>query len=410
MTYPSTLNDCSTGDLAAPGSKIQSSTAGVSTERDALRLDNNQFLADIEHALRIDICTEPAALDREPQALCEAFNKLGAEHMARSDRPTLLGLKAPMEWGGASMSSETFYQFQEMVARYSGALAFLQTQHQSAVAKLSNSDNQDLKTCYLAAAIQGQVGLGVGFSQLRRSGPPLVQATPTEGGYHITGNVPWITGYGCFQFFILGATLPDQSALFGLVPLATTTQSAGGTLTVNPPMALAAMMSTNTVTARLQQWFMPTSAILDVKPADWMQRSDRRNILNHSFFALGCARAGLDVVATATTRPQASPFIHSTWDTLDAELNQCRDQIYQAQQRVADAGGDVQIDHRLHLRAQSIDLAVRCAHAAVVVSRGAANSLDHPAQRIYREALAFSIFGQTTAIMDATLTRLSQRS
>jgi hypothetical protein len=61
---------------------------------------------------------------------------------------------------------------------------------------------------------------------------------------------------------------------------------------------------------------------------------------------------------------------------------------------------------RLQLRARSIDLANRCARAAVVASSGGANSLEHPAQRVYREALMFSVFGQTTAVMEATLNQL----
>ena len=102
----------------------------------------------------------------------------------------------------------------------------------------------------------------------------------------------------------------------------------------------------------------------------------------------------------------------------DHRLNHCRQQIYHAQVRAEVlnreglAGKDIDQDvqHFLQLRAQAIDLAVRCAHAAVIVSRGAANGLDHPAQRIYRESLAFSVFGQTTPVMEASLAQLIQPS
>lgn len=39
---------------------------------------------------------------------------------------------------------------------------------------------------------------------------------------------------------------------------------------------------------------------------------------------------------------------------------------------------------------------------AVVV----ANYAHHPAQRVYREALAFTVTGQNTVVMEATLARL----
>ena len=64
---------------------------------------------------------------------------------------------------------------------------------------------------------------------------------------------------------------------------------------------------------------------------------------------------------------------------------------------------------RLDLRVRMIDLMVRCAHAAVVSSSGAANSVDHPAQRIFREAMVFSVSAQTGPIMEATLERIAGR-
>ena len=40
----------------------------------------------------------------------------------------------------------------------------------------------------------------------------------------------------------------------------------------------------------------------------------------------------------------------------------------------------------------------RAAHAAVVAAAGAGNLLSHPAQRVYREALAFSVLGTLAPI------------
>jgi hypothetical protein len=64
----------------------------------------------------------------------------------------------------------------------------------------------------------------------------------------------------------------------------------------------------------------------------------------------------------------------------------------------------------VQLRAWAIDLAARIAHAAVTVSSGAANYSHHDAQRVYREALVFTVTGQTRAVMEATLERLTRPS
>jgi len=74
------------------------------------------------------------------------------------------------------------------------------------------------------------------------------------------------------------------------------------------------------------------------------------------------------------------------------------------------AGPQDSFGDRLQLRAWAIDLAVRCAHAAVTVSSGAANYSDHPAQRVYREAMVYTVFGQTTPVMEATLARLISKN
>ncbi|NEQ53167.1 MAG: hypothetical protein F6K11_24020, partial [Leptolyngbya sp. SIO3F4] len=124
------------------------------------------------------IAPQAAQLDKEPKALHKAFQQLGNHH--------LLGLKASTEWGGQAWASQAIYEYTEQLARYSGALVFLQSQHQRCVQELSNSDNQELKEKYLKDAISGRIGLGVGFSHLRRAQQP-VMAEETTGGYVFNG-------------------------------------------------------------------------------------------------------------------------------------------------------------------------------------------------------------------------------
>lgn len=184
---------------------------------------------------------------------------------------------------------------------------------------------------------------------------------------------------------------------FGVVPFEETDQDELGTITFSQPMALAAMTSTNTVTATLTSWFLPQKRVVSVKPGGWIQENDKKNLLNPTSLALGCAAAGLDILQAAQfTKPLS--FIAQAFKTLDRELVDCRAAIRHAQQD--------DMHRRLQLRAWTIDLAVRCAHAAVTVSSGAANYKHHAAQRVYREALVFTVSGQTTALMEATLARL----
>ncbi len=330
-------------------------------------------------------------IDFSPKLLHQALEGLG--------QLGLLALRVSQQWGGIGMTSETFAQFQELVARYSGALAFLQTQHQSAAAMLMQSSNTQLQEIYLPKMSDGQIKIGVGFSQLRRTGNPTITATLVEGGYDLNGEVPWVTGWQIFDHFIVAAPLPDGKAVFGLVSF----QHHEG-MTFSQPMSLCAMTSTNTVTATLNHWFLPVENVISIQPAGWIHTTDKKNALRASFFALGCAQAGLDILETAFEQKKFI-FIQDTIELLSQELNQCRATLQEAQQN-----SNLDVEQKYQLRAWAIDLAVRCAHAAVTVSSGAANLSHHHAQRVYREALVFTVSGQTKDLMAATLNRLCRQS
>lgn len=360
-----------------------------------------QFLSDRVRPVAQEIDQDPEVLRTALMGLCER---------------NFMAMKRPAEFGGPEMSEESFRVFQEEVARVSGSLAFLQTQHQSAVSMISKSDNSELKHRYLPAMANGRKLVGIGFSQLRRPGEPVMRARPEEGGYVLDGHVPWITGWSFYPEFLIGATLPDGQAVFAIVPLATTSKAADiwtakenevGHIRISPPMQLAAMETAMTVTADFQNWFVSDADVAFVKPSGWIQNNDMINIALQGHFALGCAQAGLDILKTAADK-RGFQFLADVYERLSQELAECREQTALAQKGLLEDAAPTEA--RLAVRAWAIDLAVRCAHGAVTASSGAANSLKHPAQRVYREALVYTVSAQTTPIMEATLKRLTRGS
>lgn len=354
----------------------------ITTEESLLQAAQTYFIE--------EVAPQAALIDRDIEALKQAFKGMG-------DRG-LLGLKVPQQWGGKEVSAVTYRRIQMLVAQYSGALAFLQTQHQGAVSTLITSPNAPLKQTYLPLMATGEVLVGVGFSQLRRQGKPLMQAIPVQGGYRLTGEVPWITGWGIFEQFIIGAILPTSEALYGMVPF----QSEEG-LSFSSPMELAVMGVTNTVSATLTDWFLPSDRLVSLHPPGTVQESDRKNVLHHGFFALGCAQAGLDILEQAHQR-KSLPFLPQVLDSLQEELSRCTEAM------LGSLSPDrVSYEKRLQLRGWAVNLAQRCSQAAVIASSGGANFLSHPAQRVYREALVFAVLGQTTEVMEETLKQLRSK-
>ena len=281
------------------------------------------------------------------------------------------------------------------MSQYSGALAFLQLQHQGAVNALLKSENEALKQKYFSKIIEDNLLCGLGFSQLRRQGEPMIIATPMEGGYSINGNVPWITGFDFFDVFILGASLSDGQEMRGIIPFISSSH-----VKFSEPMKLGAMQSTNTVTATFKDYFLSVENVVSIADAGAIHNNDKKVVLYPSFLVLGCAKAGLDIVKKAAEKKQVS-FIEDAYEHLHQEWKICQHKIRQAIEL-----NDRCFEDDLELRVWVINLAQRCSKAAVTVSSGAANYYNHPAQRVYKEALVFSVFAQTNDIMKGSLEQL----
>ncbi len=358
-------------------------------------MDSEAAALDRTYALlREQVAPKAQIIDRDVEALREVLSQFCEQN--------LMALKRPEEYGGPAVGEEGFRKFQEEIARTSGVFAFLQTQHQSAVSMISSSRNEVLRQEYLPMMGDGRKLVGIGFSQLRRGGPPIMTAKETEGGYILDGSVPWITGWSFYPEFVVGATLPDGRALFAIAPLVDTED--GGTVKISPPMRLAAMEAAMTVSAQFESFFVPDSRVLFIREAGWIRNNDMINIALQGHFALGCAQAGIDIVGMNAEK-KGLPFLQQAKEALERELAECHEATAEAQKSV----DEQTTDERLRVRAWAIDLAVRCAHAAVASSSGAANSIDHPAQRVYREALVYTVSAQTTQIMEGTLRRLVER-
>jgi len=347
-------------------------------DKTAISDDLKRFLAD---------CVSPRAnqLDTDAALLFSAFDELGKRGW--------LTPKLPKSLGGLDFSTSEYQQFQSILAQHSGALAFLQTQHQSAASLILSGDNSVLQARYLQAMSAGLAKVGVGFSHLRRRPVPL-SATRVEGGYRLSGKVPWVTGAGLFSHFVGAATLPDGQAVFGLLPL--TTQPSR--IEVSEPMKLAGMSATSTVEISINDWVMNDPDIIGTKEKGWLEGRDRANPLSPVGLFLGCTQGAIATLEQALSRRQID---HNIAQQLKLKLAWLQMDLPRVMALPLEA-----FEQKMALRGRAIALMNTCSQAAVVASSGAANVLSHPAQRLYKESLVFSVSGQTTAGAITTLNAL----
>ncbi len=326
----------------------------------------------------------------------------------------LLGLAVPAEYGGLDASGSAMRDYSEILASYCGVTAFVQAQHHGPCRMIFNSGNEHLKRCLLPDLAAGRRMCAVSFAHLRRPGPAVLRAEPLAdgSGYRLNGTTPWVTGWGLMDQVVFGATLPDDRFVYLWVPGSVANYAEVfsdirmpydyGQLTASKPLALCAMNASATVELTCENLFVPIDHKLSESDRPTMQRNDRNGVLGATAMPMGCTLASVRLLVETAERRNISA-VHHAADHFSEELNTLRKTILEWQSRTAEPEF---FANAVRLRAQVIGLAVRAAHAAVTASSGGANSLDHPAQRLYREAMFYTIQAQTHDVMDATLSLL----
>ena len=336
------------------------------------------------------------------------------ENFAALASAGLLGLSVPREFGGLDAPGSLQREVTEILASYCGVTTFTQAQHHGPCRMIAAAPSQTLKGRLLPEMASGRSLCAISFAHLRRPGPAVLRADPVPGGYRLTGTAPWVTGWGLMNQVAFGATLPDGRFVYlwspanrdqfpelfeGLAP----PDGDWGTLIPSPPLKLCAMNASATSELKLEGWYIPSEHWLAESNAETLARNDRNGVLGGTALPLGCTAGSLRALETVAERrgiPAASRALRS----LSGEYEDARAQASDGIGRGADF-----FPQALRIRAWCIDLAVRTAHAAVTATSGSANSISNPAQRLFREAMFYTVQAQTRDVMDATLERLERR-
>lgn len=328
----------------------------------------------------------------------------------------VFGMAIPQEYGGLDASPQAQRDVAEILASYCGVTAFTQAQHHGPARMIANCPNNALKETLLPKLARGEWITGVSFAHLRRPGAPILSAEITKDGYLLNGTAPWVTGWGVMNQFVFGATLPDGRFVYLWSPAdradfpelfadISPPDEGWGTMRVSPPIPLCGMNASATVALTFESWYVPQEHWMLESDRETMRRNDRNNILGATAMPLGCS-AGSVRVLQETAEKRGMPSIRRAatsftgeWEALKSEV---LDWLYRQE-------APNFAEEALRLRAWCLDLGVRAAHAAITANSGSANMLTHPAQRLLREALFYTIQAQTQEVMDATLARLEKR-
>ncbi len=304
--------------------------------------------------------------------------------------------EVPAEYGGDPPSALDLHLRYERLATASVATALVLTQRDAAVGLVDAAVGAPEREPLLRRFAENGAWATVGIAQLttsRQGGPPAVRAERVDGGYRLDGVIPWSTGAARSDFVVAGAVLPDRNQVLVLLP-----SDLPG---VRPaePMRMVALSQTMTGAVHLDGVRVDDRLVLR-PPCENALAGRRKGLtLAQTFVATGLCRAATDLIAA-----HDSDRARTLHGRLAAQLEAVRAEVHALCQPGREAAAAAA---NARLRGTCNDLAVRATHAAVALYKGTALLLDHPAQRLAREAMFLLVWSCPNPVIDCTVDTLA---
>jgi alkylation response protein AidB-like acyl-CoA dehydrogenase len=278
------------------------------------------------------------------------------------------GVFAPPALGGLGLGQAEMCMLVEELSSCCLASTFVWVQHFRLLGSALEGVTPELQAL-VGPVARGELKGGVALTGLM-PGPVHLRAVEVDGGWALTGEAPWVSGWGLVHKLFIAATGPDQDVVSVVVDAAPRPGLRA------EPLRLVAANATRTVRLHFDRYFVPAAHVVNREALGRAGGPADRLRLNGSF-ALGVVRR-----CTALLGP--SP--------LDTELSARRHQLDTA------SGPEMP-----RARAAASELAVRAAHA-LAVTRGSRSALvGDVAERLSREAAFLLVFGSRPAIKEAFL-------
>ncbi len=121
------------------------------------------------------------------------------------------GLAGPAEDGGANLDFEAFLPLLEIMVGGCLATTFVWMQHHGVLPTLAKTDNTALRERWLADLISGERRAGVGFAGAIPQ-PPRLWAKRVDGGFLLSGEAPFVSGWHSVDIVLVTARLSDTGS------------------------------------------------------------------------------------------------------------------------------------------------------------------------------------------------------
>ncbi len=306
-----------------------------------------------------------------------------------------MGWAIGKDYGGADLDAITLHDRYELIASASLATALVLSQRDAAAGYLEVSQNAAAKEEFLPMLARNEAWTTIGISHLTTSHQSGTLTAERDGdGLIVNGTIPWSTGGIKADFIVAAARMLDgQQVLFVL-------DAKLPGVSVQPPLKLATLAAAPTSAVRCAAVPISKDLILAGPVEKALVGRSRSLPIGQAFAALGLTRAALKLIEQIPL-----PSAASTFDMLTQ-------QFAELSNTVRDANARLTAEHDLQsgplIRSECNNLALRAAHAAVTLYKGSALRLDHPAQRLAREAMFLLVWSSPNSVMDRNLELISE--
>ncbi|MFD2686342.1 acyl-CoA dehydrogenase family protein [Streptomyces phyllanthi] len=312
---------------------------------------------------------------------------LPESHIEAVKRSGLLGVSAPVAYGGAGAPTAVARETAEILAGACCSTWFVQQQHHTPVKLLADSPFP-VRERLLRPLATGELLSGVAYAHVRAFPRVLVRATPERGGWRFDGTVPWYTGWGLNDVMMLAGVSDSDEVVFAA---AEAREQKG--MRPSPPMRLAALTAGRTVSLELDGLWLPEEALVLRTPQKEFAHIDRPRNTNASPAAFGVAYAALGLLEGDADAKETACSLRARLDTVRREAYALADHPVPHKH----------LEERLTLKIQAYDLMRAATTAAIVAGGGRSLTLAARAQRLAREGMFLLVQGQTAEVRKAHL-------
>lgn len=331
---------------------------------------------------RTELAPLVGAIDQEGLYPAEYLQHLGALGG--------FGASVPVEHGGSGLGLATQIDVTTRVGSECGATAFLVWCQSTCAWYLQHAPNPAVRERYLQPVAQGTLFAGTGMSNAVKhlAGLEKIQlhAARRDGGYVVSGNLPWVSNVGADHLVIVTAAVENA----GYVMFAVRGDAAG--LHLHPCPEFSGLEGTQTLNLRFKEVQIGSDDVL-AHPHQfeaYMARIKAGFVLGQAGMGFGVIEGSLKTIRESNaSNAGVNAFLDDQGSELAAELAQLKARAallaHQAQT------GHAPIIEALKLRARTSELTLRAANSAVLHAGAKGYLMRHPAQRRLREAVFVAI-------------------